>query len=43
MKTHCADKWRDEQPAVLDHREWGVPDHVFNVVIETVCAFESTQ
>lgn len=34
--THPTEERRDEQPAVLQHWEWRVPDHVLNVVIETV-------
>lgn len=34
--AHSADDRRDEQPTVLQHGERRVPDHVLNVVIETV-------
>lgn len=39
--AYRADERRDEEPAVLEHRERPVPDHVLNVVIEAVGACKS--
>ena len=34
--SHSTDERRDEQPTVLQHGERSVPDHVLDVVTETV-------
>ena len=36
VRTYHADERRDEQPAVLEHGVRRVPEHVLDVVIETV-------
>lgn len=41
--SYSTDERRDEQPAVLQQGERRVPDHVLDVVIETVSACRVSQ
>lgn len=38
-KSHHADEGCDEQPAVLQHGEHLVPEHVLDVAVETVSSW----
>lgn len=41
--SHSTDERRDEQPTVLQHGERSVPDHVLDVVTETVRTCKVTE